>query len=1087
MESAVRGCGLGTGRRTEVKLFMNGVEVTSAVVGTTQGSGSTSTTFNLTGANTWGLDGGKTLVAQLVSANGLETSLISVPKTVTVDSSLAQGVSSIQVSLDNLTLGTADAGDKVKVIFNEAVTIPGAAGNLPSIFGTNASAIAIGAVGGRSATWEVTLGQGSNLVAGQNLNFSNATDQAGNTLSSGGNLGVTATLAKDVFTTPQKPIIANVSSDNVITNSERGANQIVRVNLTGSKANDEVKLFMDGLEIGRVTVATDGQLAATFGISASTWGADGTRNLTSSITRGSQTVDSGLRSVYVSGEQSHWSALTSGGFWFDPDALNLQDGAQVSSWNATVGLNAAGSQLSVSTGNGSVIKTTDSAGHTMLWFNGSASLNSTALLSTPSVGGGYADFSVLKTITPVDFWSYSMTQYIGNGTSTPFRHHFGTGGGGFGTSFAVTSHLSGGNGGFALTSPNNSTTANVWMILNGFVTGASSTTNTMNVAVDQNTLATRVISSSADGGVNARTYTPVAKYALIFGGSQDGAGSTFAGQMVTALMADQISFKLGITDAQRNEVATYLAAKYESTGSVIKPNQGSAVYDLSIKNGTTLIDEMLQLQLSSFGLGNDTVTTAGADYVNTGSGNDTVKVKDLAFRTLDGGLGRDTWALDVAYSGTANIVLADFVSNSRGTGSDVMANTRVNAAGFHKLQGFERLDLSGSSGLQVITVNADDVNQLSETNTLEVKLGRNDILLTQGFGGAERGAFRVNANWYDTSYSAVTTDGQNLALYSFGGNQKTTLSTAKWTSGNQLLQLGLDHAMLTGTLLAGDFSYSGLGTLDSFLNVIVASISQRQGIQFSFSNALTGPVKITYNNSSSSSPLLDENGRSFSSNIWLVGTTSADIDTTFNGITTNRLNASTLSASEQSNGVVIIGAGGADRLTGGSGADTLIGGLGVDTLTGGDGADTFRYVNEIAGSGADGNLGGTKGDVITDFNFGIKNGVLDAKQSDRLDLRDLFSTTFTGNANTDANTLVNNGYLGITNVIRRVNGIDFTDWQLWVDRDGKDAGGSNTLGLLTTIQNIQLENLDTGIFGGESETELLRRMLEEGRLVVAAA
>jgi Ca2+-binding RTX toxin-like protein len=218
-----------------------------------------------------------------------------------------------------------------------------------------------------------------------------------------------------------------------------------------------------------------------------------------------------------------------------------------------------------------------------------------------------------------------------------------------------------------------------------------------------------------------------------------------------------------------------------------------------------------------------------------------------------------------------------------------------------------------------------------------------------------------------------------------------------------------------------------------------------------------------------------------------VGTTSADIDTTFNGITTNRLNASTLSASEQSNGVVIIGAGGADRLTGGSGADTLIGGLGVDTLTGGDGADTFRYVNEITGSGADGNLGGTKGDVITDFNFGIKNGVLDAKQADRLDLRDLFSTTFTGNANTDANTLVNNGYLGITNVIRRVNGIDFTDWQLWVDRDGKDAGGSNTLGLLTTIQNIQLENLDTGIFGGESETELLRRMLEEGRLVVAAA
>lgn len=659
---------------------------------------------------------------------------------------------------------------------------------------------------------------------------------------------------------------------------------------------------------------------------------------------------------------------------------------------------------------------------------------------------------------------------------------------GGGTTYAVTSHLSGGNSGYALTSPNNSTTANVWMVLNGFVTGATSTNNTLNVAVDQKTLATRVITSAANGGINSSLYTAVAKYALIFGGSEDGAGTSFAGQSVTALMADQIAFNIAITNAQRFEVGTYLAAKYESTGSVIKPTQVGGVYNLSIKSGISLIDEMLQLQLSALGIGADTVTTAGADYVNTGAGNDTVKVKDLAFRTLDGGLGRDTWALDAAYLGSSQIILADFVSNSRGVGSDVSANSRVNAAGFHKLQGFERLDLSVSSGRQVLTLAVDDVNQLSDTNTLEVKLGKNDVLLTTGFGTSERGAYRLNASWYDTSYSASTADGQTMTLYSSGGNQTTTLSTAKWTSGNQLLQLGLDHAMITGTLLAGDFTYAGLGNNDTFTNVSVASISQRQGIQFSFGTALTGPVKIIYNTTTNPSlQLLDEDGRGFSSNIWLVGTAVADTDTTLNGVITNRLNASVLSALEQSQGVAIIGGGGADKLTGGSGADTLIGGLGADTLTGGDGADTFRYVNEIAGSGADGNLGGTKGDVITDFNFGIKNGVLDAKQADRLDLRDLFNATFTGNASTDADTLVDNGYLGITNVVRRVSGVDITDWQLWVDRDGKDAGGSNTLGLLTTIQNIQLENLDSGISGGESSTELLRRMLEEGRLVVAHA
>jgi hypothetical protein len=248
-------------------------------------------------------------------------------------------------------------------------------------------------------------------------------------------------------------------------------------------------------------------------------------------------------------------------------------------------------------------------------------------------------------------------------------------------------------------------------------------------------------------------------------------------------------------------------------------------------------------------------------------------------------------------------------------------------------------------------------------------------------------------------------------------------------------------------------------------------------------------VKITYTNTDPLTVLKDEAGRSFASKIWLIGTDGVDTDTLSGGIiTTPRLNASVLTNAEQAQGVMLLGGAGADQITGGSGADTLIGGTGADTLTGGAGADTFRFVNEVADSGADGNLGGTRGDVITYFNFGVRNGQADATQADRLDLSQLFGAdaNFTGNAATDAATLTDNGYLDIRTTLRRVGNADVTDWQVWVDRDGKDAEGANTFGLLVTLQGIDTSNSGSGITS-ETTSDLLQRMLQEGRLVVTQA
>ncbi|ATE60087.1 type I secretion C-terminal target domain-containing protein [Thauera sinica] len=140
------------------------------------------------------------------------------------------------------------------------------------------------------------------------------------------------------------------------------------------------------------------------------------------------------------------------------------------------------------------------------------------------------------------------------------------------------------------------------------------------------------------------------------------------------------------------------------------------------------------------------------------------------FRSLDGGLGNDTLALDAAYSGPSDIVLADFVSNSRDLSGDTTADARVNAAGYHKLLGFEILDLSLATSAQTLTVAAADVNQLSETDTLYAKLGSNDVLKTSGFtGNVEYGYWLSDGTAYDRHWTG--TDGSTaVELYGAGGD-----------------------------------------------------------------------------------------------------------------------------------------------------------------------------------------------------------------------------------------------------------------------------------------------------------------------------
>jgi Ca2+-binding RTX toxin-like protein len=461
--------------------------------------------------------------------------------------------------------------------------------------------------------------------------------------------------------------------------------------------------------------------------------------------------------------------------------------------------------------------------------------------------------------------------------------------------------------------------------------------------------------------------------------------------------------------------------------------------------------------------------------VNTGAGNDNVIIKDLAFRSIDGGTGLDTLAISNDYVGTSSIFLADFVSNARGMSGDTGADARVNAAGYHKLLGFEKLDLRQEGGTlnlrQVLTATAADVDQLSEINTLEVLMGTSDVLTATGFTNKERGVFSYNNSWYDTRYTATVSD-QSVTMYSRGGDEPAVLKSFE-RIGTTGLKLNFDQAMPGGQALAGDFAISSLsgGSLPGVANVSLVNL--RQGVLLSFSGVMDAGVKITY-----SGNLSDELGRGFAYKTWLIGTDGSDSAT--RGTSGLELNANNLTTVEQTAGVLLLGGGGADVLKGGSGADMLLGGLGADTLTGGMGSDTFRYVNEVEGVGAAAGLGGLIGDVITDFSFGLRDGSSGENQADRLDLSLLFDARLlgaTGNAKVDAAKLVSGGFLDLVRSENRSTGGE--DLQIWVDRDGGGAYGL-LANVTDGVTNSQYSHTD-------STEQLIERLLNEGRLVVTAS
>ncbi|WP_310625398.1 type I secretion C-terminal target domain-containing protein, partial [Limnohabitans sp.] len=996
-----------TAENVTVRYYLNGVEIAGTSTSATLSTSATTTkTLSLSG-NQWGTsDGTIALTARLQDAAG-NLSAPSLPKQVVVDTKLSN-VTSVKLVTDANANSALDGGDTIQLEFNEPVSM--AAGSLPVSFGTLPTVTAWGGVsvqpGGSGALtlystkWNVVLGTGATLGTGLGsadvpFTLSGATpvkDIAGNTSTSGTPTTAKATGAvpMTLFTERRVTSIDAVTPDNVINATERAASQSVVIQLAGkTKIGDVVKVYMDGSStaLATATVTADNATSVSVTIPANAWGADGTRSLRANITTADATpitsAFSPVRSVYVAADQGHWSTVYKA-LWIDPDSLSYSRvGTGISTMDATAG----GGVLGTMSGQSNPVLVQTASGHLVLSLTrtsttvGSGFAFTTNPNSTTAIPTGVDKFYVGATTMlglNTGSWTAAFGFGSGSGTYSSYHHEFngttlGLGYGGYneGTLAAAANAASFGLSNVTSFIWNGNGITEAFGEINGevVVTGISSDTPT------PTTLTPSLGAFSSN----------VSTWRFGIGGFIN---STTASDMWQGTIGDVILFGTGsnlVTRSQRLEVDSYQALKYQTAGSQVSTTVslttvlgsllggGVTGYDLTNSaQANTLLDQTLDLSASNAAA---TVVVAGADAVLAGSGKDKIYINDLQFRQIDGGMGDNTLLIGPNYSGANSFVLTDFVSNARGNSlTDTTGNTRVNAAGFHKLMGFSHLDLSTNSAAQKVTIAINDVNQLAaknlvgdpqaavNTSNLYVAMDSNDYVKPTGFASDRYGY------WLD---------GDNK-VYDHRFTGTVTVSGVAYTD-NLFESNGLFAPNFSNTALAANYTASGSSTKVT-LNFSTDMTLPTSGFTLS-EFTLNGATPATVTMATGSSPLVVTSNSSLSGVLTLkyTGTTSTLTDSAatqqlrYKNILIGTADNQTIGVSSETVNTALFGNGGDDTLVGGSGDDLLVGGPGNNTLTGNGGADTFRFISGQTGT-----------DRITDFKVA---------EGDKLDLRGLLADT----------------------------------------------------------------------------------------------
>ena len=1018
-----------------------------------------------------------------------------------------------------------------------------------------------------SDTWTVTLGSGATVTNNAVISFANVKDNAGNVDTVTGTLPadikntpasiLIGNVTSDNVINRSEKSASTVSVDVTLQKVKAGDKLVLSIdgqNLDSSNCD----MYVNGVLLNNSSLSSDyvDSVTVTCKIKSNVFGADGHRTLAAKLQRSADLSDpnaaystlitSDIRNVDVAATGKHWSTAKKM-YWFDADSVVQQTGSVVDTWTSSAGQSVAKTDTAIVTNpdDRPMLVRNSVNGHNQIYFRGARNTAFSAATAATSSWMYFTDggdgttpyFQKLKpdgtNDTSGQNMAYSLIMNMRLDNTGAWRYTTGIGSVGSAVDPAYQTfdptYMANYNGQAGLGLTGNGTSVYASQAGSKFsLRPVNSATVGSQLLVSEiyqpnysnNIGRTTLLSNAQELGYQDANFeiklgydlsnTSGKRYNYVIGALPGtGGGGAVVAEPWIGMVGDLIWSSENISGALLQEINAYEAVKFATIGTRVEVKAAvgtpaSTSYNLSSSaNNSSFIDEVLLLNETALGTGIDYVSVAGADYVNTGGGNDVITIGDLNFRNIDGGLGLDTLKLAGSgdYAGSNNIVLADFVSNANAQSANTADNKRVNAAGFHKLYGLEYIDLSSNADRQTLLVSKADIGQLSETNILKLTLGSNDVLMvTDDMLSPIKGIFKPateGGNWYHTKYVAsYQPDSSSASIVSLlvrGGDESAGVSSVNYSSTNDgkgVMVLGFDHALFgTDPIQLGDFTLKSIGAGNapnfSISGTSVSTFNQQQGIKFILGSTATNfdnPFLMQYTGG-----LRDEAGRKLTgysdavvgSNTittysWLIGSSKSDVMDVKSLTSTGKINSA-----QENAGLILVGGLGNDALTGGDGADTLIGGLGVDTLKGGNGSDTFKFVNEIPGSGTDGQLGGPTGDRILDFSF----GKTDASQADRIDLHQLLdysalsgSDVLNGDARHDADVLINKGYLQINKVLS--NGK--TDLAFLVDRNGGGVAGT----LFTMVNVTDALGGDTQITAADTTNDLLKKFLEEGRLVV---
>jgi Ca2+-binding RTX toxin-like protein len=493
---------------------------------------------------------------------------------------------------------------------------------------------------------------------------------------------------------------------------------------------------------------------------------------------------------------------------------------------------------------------------------------------------------------------------------------------------------------------------------------------------------------------------------------------------------------------------------------------------------------------------------AGADTIDGGVGADTI-TGGAGVDTLTGGTGADTFVIDAV----AELAAGETINGTSEAGT--IDTLQLDAAGTYNLSTFTTITNIdaiafnvNASGFNLTVANSQvstaDANGDGTQNDIQISAA---VAMTNGVtisGSGLTGANRITVIGTNLGGADTITGGAGVDTIA-GGAGNDSLSGG---AGNDTYNFGLTDGTDTIT-------ESGVGTADSI--VILASGADLTTLDFTDSSttATTGNLVISYNGQQITvtnhfvggnnvvETLTFSGGATYAG--FSLGTGAYTLSTDDNGSRTSTAGVNT----------ILIGASGAETLTGNTGNDLIFGGAGIDTISSGDGTNLMvggaGNDSLTGGTGADWLVGGTNTDTLAGaagndtYVFALTDGTDTINESgvgtadsiviqgngaalSTLDFTDSSTTAATGNlviAYNGQQITVTSHFVGTTGVVETLSfsggatyggySLGSGSYTLSIDDSGTRAAAVGVNTILGGSSNADTMTGDTGndlIFGG---------------------